>query len=429
LEVLDRSSSDPRAPKSLRDGLRPASNLLETLGAPSPATSSEELDPDPRLRLRAPKSSSTSPHGLASTPPWKRLTTSDPRPSSEELDLELPTPSGAPRSTFAHRRETASRLRGNAPRPLTLAGLRGTRRRAAGSLRRSEERRGQPARDRATPPCERPSARDDHVPRPEGRGTRPKSTSGPSRDPFTCRWNASLVRRPPRHPASLLPSPRTLPQTPPHLSTPRGTSAKEANTSRPCGPVDRPRERRATPKGSSSDLQPVSRSSGLITCEPSRRQAAPKSDSAKLELSAEPHGSGRTKRCTTLGLRRASGRSATSRSRAQDDRLTALVTPRAPEGARGEPAATDWPPRERCAGRAGCIEAPKNLSAGRSRSGRPRLSLSTNAGSLVQTRRSGFATGANASRLVGAARPRSSPLVATPKSRNSRFPPRLPRTR
>jgi hypothetical protein len=178
-------------------GSDPSRTSVETLGAPSTAPSSEELDPDLQLRVRAPKSSSARPHGLASTPPWKRLTTPGFRPSSEELDLELPTPSGAPKSTVKHQRETAPRLRGNALQPLTLRrvpknptsscrrpqelrrapsgisarprrasvetpcnlslsdGLRRTRPRAADSLRRAEEHRGQPARDRAAPPWKR----------------------------------------------------------------------------------------------------------------------------------------------------------------------------------------------------------------------------------------------------------------------------------
>jgi len=329
-------------------GLRRASGT----GSDPPRTSWKRLALPPRRR--APKSS-TPIRGSASelrrahqrvrTGSRPRLRGNARRPLASDRAPRSSTSScrrsralrGAPSRTDARPRHVSVET----PHDLSpSAGLRGIRRRAAGSLQRSEERRGQPARDRATPPCERPSAQDDHAPRPEGRGTRPKSTSGPSRDPFTCPWNASSVRRPPRHPASLLPSPRTLPQTPLHLSTPKGTSVEEANTSRPCGPVDRHRERRATPKGSSSDLQPVSRSSGLITWEPSRRQAAPKSDSAKFELSAEPHGCGRTKRYTALGLRRVVGRNAASRLRARGDRPTALVTPRAPEGARGESAAT-----------------------------------------------------------------------------------------
>jgi hypothetical protein len=266
------------------------------------------------------------------TPPWKRSTNSHSRPSSEELDLELPTPSSAPRSTVKHQRETASRFR------------------------------------------ERPSAHADRSTRPEGRTVRPMNAAGPSRDPSTHPWCALPVRRPPRHTASLLPSPRTFPQTSPHLSTPKGASVKETNTSRPCGPVTRHQTRQSTPKGLLSNPQPASRSMELNSADLSSRQVAPKSDTTILEPSHELRGSAHTKRYTAVGLRRAFRRRATSRSRAQCALLTALVTPHDPEGTFDEPAATAWPRRRRFAGRAGRLEAPKSLSAGRSRSWRPRLS-------------------------------------------------------
>jgi hypothetical protein len=168
------------------------------LAFPHTAPSSEELDPELPIRRRAPKSSSTSPHGLASTPPWSRLTTSDHRPSSEELDLKLPTRSRGPKTTLSRRRETAPRLRGSTSRPLTLdrapknptsscrpapalrrtprptsarprctsvetphvlwllAQLRRVKLRAARSLRLSEDSLGAQARDRVTSPWKRP---------------------------------------------------------------------------------------------------------------------------------------------------------------------------------------------------------------------------------------------------------------------------------
>jgi hypothetical protein len=436
--------------RAFRTGSDPSRTSVETLGAPSTAPSSEELDPALQNRLRAPKSSSARPHGLASTPPWKRLTTPGHQPGSEELDLKLPTPSGAPRSTIERRRETAPRLRGNALQPLTFsrapknptsscrlaparrraprpvnarsrrasvetiddpwpsAGLRRARPQAADTLRRSEEHHRASTRDRVTPPWkrsttpgsrtgseepdpelparssaprstvtrrretasrlrERPSAHADHLPRPEGRVFQSMNATGPSRDLSTHLWRVSPVRRPPRHPAGLLPSPRTFPQTPRHIDTPKGASVKEANTSRPCGPVNRHRTWQATPKGSSSDPQPVSRPMELTSADLSSRYAAPKSDTAILELSHELRGSAHTKRCTAVGLQKAFRRRATPRSRAQSARLTALVTPHDPEGTLDESAATDWPLRRRCAGRAGRLEAPKSLLAGRSR--------------------------------------------------------------
>jgi hypothetical protein len=194
------------------------------------------------------------------------------------------------------------------------------------------------------------------------------NTAGPSRDPSTNRWHASTVRRPPQHTEGLLPSPRTFPQTPRHLHTPRGALVKEANTSRPCGPVNRRRIQPVTPKGSSPDPQPASRPMELTSAEHSAHHAAPKSDTAILELSHELRGSVRTKRCTAVRLRRAFRRRATPSSRAQSARPTALVTSYDPEGTLDEPAATAWSLRRRCAGRAGRLEAPKSLSAGRSRS-------------------------------------------------------------
>lgn len=131
--------------------------------------------------LRAPKSSSTPRRGITSTPPWKRLTTSGRRPSSEELDLELSTRSGAPRSTGASRRETALRLR------------------------------------------ERPSADDGAAPRPEGRDITPAKAVGPSRDSSSNLWAAALVRRPPRHPAGLRLSPWDLSADAIDTSAPRRT--------------------------------------------------------------------------------------------------------------------------------------------------------------------------------------------------------------
>lgn len=362
-------------------GSDPPRTSVETLGAPSPAPSSEELDPALQRRLRAPKNSSTRPHGLASTPPWKRLATSHPQPGSEEPDLELPTRSGAPKSTEASQRETAPRLRGNDLRPLAIdrapknptsscrrpqalrrtpssidarprhasvetiydfwlsIGLRRVRPRAADALRRSEEHHQTSARDRITSPwkrsttpgprlgseepslelparsgapritiaCrretasrlrERPPALSNQSPRPEGRTVRPMNAARPSWDPSTHRQRALLVRRPPRHTAGLLPSPRTFPQTPLHVHTPKGASVKEANTSRPCGPVNRHQTRQATPKGSPSDLQPASRSMELNSADLSSRHAAPKSDALILEFSHELRGSAHTKRCT-----------------------------------------------------------------------------------------------------------------------------------
>lgn len=291
------------------------------------------------------------------TPPWRRSTTPGSQPSSEELDVELPARSSAPKNAFADRRETASRLR------------------------------------------ERPPATADQTSRPEGHAVQTLRAAGPSRDSSTNPQRASTVRRPPRHPAGLLPSPRTFPQTPLHLYTPRGTSVKEANTSRPCGPVDRPRILQETPKGSSPDTQPASRSMELNSADLSARRAAPKSDTTIQELSHELRGSAYTKRCATVGLRRAFRRREASRSRAQSALPNASVTPHDPEGTIDEPAATARPLRERSAGRAGCLVAPKNLSAGRSRSKRPRVSPSANTESITPTRGPKLMTEVSASRL------------------------------
>lgn len=72
-------------------------------------------------QLGAPKSSSPSERGLASTPPWRPSTTSHPGPSSEELRPKLSIRSGAPRSTDENQREIESRLHECQPAPSASA--------------------------------------------------------------------------------------------------------------------------------------------------------------------------------------------------------------------------------------------------------------------------------------------------------------------
>lgn len=130
-------------------------------------------------------------------PPWKRLTTPGHRSSSEELNLEPPTSSGAPRSTEASQRETAPRLH---ERPLTVV---------------------------------------EAVPHPEGWSTDSVKAIGPSRNPSANRWTASSVRRPPRHSASLCPSPGTMSQTPSTPPRPEGRVGEGGEYVEAPEPVDR----------------------------------------------------------------------------------------------------------------------------------------------------------------------------------------------
>jgi len=168
-------------PRSHREGLRPTATSLETPGAPCTTPSSEELGVLLPVCLGAPKSSSARP----STGSRPRLRGDARRPlatgrAPRSPVSVLPAGSGAPRSVEASRRETASRL------------------------------------------PEGPSADADATPRPEGRSTVTVKALGPSRDPSARPWTASPVRRPPRHPASMRPSPRTLPQTPSSPPRPEG---------------------------------------------------------------------------------------------------------------------------------------------------------------------------------------------------------------
>lgn len=158
---------------------------------------------------------------------------------------------------------------------------------------------------------------------------------------------------------------------------------KEANTSRPCGPVDRHPDRQTAPKSYPSDPLPALRSKELFDAKLSPRHPAPKSDMTKIEPSFELHGNDRTKCYTALRLRRAIRQRAPHAHAPRASARTASFTPRDPEGTLSEPAATAWSLRERSAGRAGRLKVPKNLSAGRSRSWRPQLSLRANTGSLA----------------------------------------------
>jgi hypothetical protein len=108
------------------------------------------------------------------------LLTSHRRPNSEEFGLELPANSRAPKSTIVNQRETTPRLR-----------------------------ECQPAATKSAP-------------RPEGQDTSSTEASRPSWDPSTRRWAVSLVRRPPKHPVSERPSPRTFLHTPESRRRPEG---------------------------------------------------------------------------------------------------------------------------------------------------------------------------------------------------------------
>lgn len=178
---------------------------------------------------------SEEPRGLTparTRPPRRRVTTSDRRPKSEDLDLELPTRSGAPRSTF-----------------------------------------DRTTRDRSTPP-EEPLPPDDPAPHPEGYHTAPPwaptdSSRDPSSDPSTPKrsedhFGASsdpTIRRRPRSLASLHPSPRTPSQHQPRHADPKDGEAREANALRPCGPISSSVGRPATPKDHPSE--PSARLSAL----------------------------------------------------------------------------------------------------------------------------------------------------------------------
>lgn len=171
---------------------------------------------------------------------------------------------------------------------------------------------------------------------------------------------------------------------------------KEAKTSRPCGPIDKRRDRRVAPKGSSADRQPASRSMELFASVARHARPLRRATRRVSRPSSKLRGCARVKRCSARRLRRVVRRRATSCSRAQSDRQSALAPLCAPEGTRSETAAIVQPLRERNAGRAGRLEAPKNLSAGRSRSWRPRVSHLANAGPITWTRRPGISAKENA---------------------------------
>lgn len=139
---------------------------------------------------------------------------------------------------------------------LSLAAeLRRTPRRAANSLRRSEEHQRSPTRDRATPP-ERPLPWAAAVaPRPEGQDAPPKGShhrtlSGPffrhlshRSDPKT----ASAPHEPPRRSEDHLSASRACSRAPgphrrkylPRLTAPKDDSTREVFALRPCGPLTR----------------------------------------------------------------------------------------------------------------------------------------------------------------------------------------------
>ena len=145
----------------------------------------------------------------------------------------------------------------------------------------------------------------DRTPRPEGRTARPLNTAGPS-------GASRHARRTPRRSEDRLDIPRACVQAPgpfrrrrPHIDTPRGASVKEANTSRPCGPFDRHRDRQTAPKSYQPDPLPASRSKELIEAKLSPGHPAPKSDMAKIEPSFELRGNDHGRLATAVRLRRA----------------------------------------------------------------------------------------------------------------------------
>jgi hypothetical protein len=74
----------------------------------------------------------------------------------------------------------------------------------------------------------------------------------------------------------------------PHrVDVPKDASAKEVNTSRPCGPVAKHSDRQRDPKVSPTSRPLALRSKELITTDPLPCFAAPKSNSSALKLSSE----------------------------------------------------------------------------------------------------------------------------------------------
>jgi len=193
-----RARQRPRSPRPDPEGQDRRSSMhiearLEASRRPSPTPWLRRASRTDKARTR---------------PPRRRLTSSGRRPGSEDPDLELPTRSGAPRSTI-----------------------------------------DRPTRGRATPP-EEPLPPGDSAPHPEGRHTAPPwappiprgtlhQTLRPRADPkITAAPRAApAIRRRPRLLASLPPSPRTPSQHQPRHAAPKDEEAREANALRPCGPI------------------------------------------------------------------------------------------------------------------------------------------------------------------------------------------------
>jgi hypothetical protein len=230
------------------------------------------------------------------------LTISGTGKSSEELDLGLPAGSGAPKSTIASQRETTPRLRECQP---------------AASARR-------PA------PKDRTRRRREPV---DPRGTRQQAVG-------TRRWSEDRLSTP----RACARAPGPFSRRHRRVGAPRDTSAKEANTSRPCGPVSRRRERQSDPKASPASRQLASRSRELAASTPtasaSLRRAARQWSSSGLSS----HGSGHTKRCTTVGLRRTVRQHAASHHAPKGGCSIAPLSPPAPEGTGVECGLTASPP-------------------------------------------------------------------------------------
>jgi hypothetical protein len=282
---------------------------------------------------------SEEPRGLTparTRPPRRRLTTSGRRPMSEDLDLELPTRSGAPKSTF-----------------------------------------DRTTRDRATPP-EEPLPPDDSAPHPEGYHTAPPwappdSSRDPSSDPSTPprsedhRGASSnpTVRRRPRPLASLPPSPRTPPQHRPRHADPKDGEARKANALRPCGPISWSMGRPATPKDHRTRARrpPLSpRSSSL----PLTGLARPlRRDVSRCRCPTPSSAGTRSRRQrVAVELRRALGRRLPSPPRPLRPACTpgrCLPTPKGRIARPGGHLAAEIAVAER----AGHLGAPKNPSAGR----------------------------------------------------------------